>query len=499
MRSSLWLIPLVGLVVLNSFTLAGAADPAVTGILRRLDRLEEENQELREQNERLEGLVNGALKRLPPAGDTASSPSAGYHYTSLEYSGYDPADQPEPADAILELGSGVQQLQSGLEQLSAGVQQLGDNLTVTTAHKEYGFTVALFGSLTGEMLFAEDRPVIPSAISLISPDFGNDTKTAEVHAKSSYLGAAMIGPQVGGFQSGGLVLTYFYGEVVDNDLPGFFLARAYGELKNDFWRFSIGLDGDIVVPLYPTTLNWAIGNGAGNMGYQRAQFRVERYFYPQPDVQWTVQFGLTDPTVTSFSDFDPRQGLQEDNGWPNVEGRVVWGWGPLCEMAGEEKRTVEVGLSGVVGQLRRTAPVGPPSIADVWAYGIDAQVRLTDWLGVKGEYFSGRTIGTYNAAIVQTFNANREGIRSSGGWGEVYVYWTPCLHSHFGYSIDDPRDGDLTAGLPSRNEFAFGNIIWDVTSSIEVGFELSRWETSYMAPLVGNDTMVYHTRVRIKF
>jgi hypothetical protein len=236
------------------------------------------------------------------------------------------------------------------------------------------------------------------------------------------------------------------------------------------------------------------------MGYQRAQFRVERYICPYANSQWTLQFALTDPTVTSFANFNVLEGLQEDNGWPNLEGRVVWGWGPRCELAGEVKQTVEVGFSGLVGQLRRTGtPVLPPTVEDVWAYGIDVQVKLTDWFGVKGEYFNGQTIGTYNAAIVQNFNGNREGIRSSGGWGEVYVYWTPCLHSHFGYSIDNPLNADLTAGLPSRNELVYGNIFWDVTRSIEVGFEVSRWETSYMAPVVGNDTMVYHTRARIKF
>jgi hypothetical protein len=347
-------------------------------------------------------------------------------------------------------------------------------------------------------MFAEKRPIIPGAITQISPDFGNDSQRAEVHAKSSYLGAAVIGPQVGSFQVGGLALAYFYGENVLDDLPGVFLARLYGELKNDFWRFSIGLDGDLVVPLAPTTVNWSIGNGAGNMGYQRAQFRVERYIHPYANSQWTLQFALTDPTVTSYANFNFTEGLQEDNGWPNIEGRVAWGYGPRCELAGEQKRTVEVGISGLVGQLRRTG-LGPPDVADVWAYGIDAQVKLTDWLGVKGEFFDGQTIGTYNAAIVQNFNANRDGIRSRGGWGEVYVYWTPCLHSHLGYSIDNPRDSDLTAGLASRNEFVFGNIFWDLTSSFEVGFEVSHWKTAYVAPLQDNDSMIYHTRVRIKF
>jgi X-X-X-Leu-X-X-Gly heptad repeat protein len=486
------------LISLGNLPPVTAADPATGEILRRLDRLEEENAELRARNERLEHLFNENVRRPSAFQDEPALPPANHRYTSYDYSAESPADQADPGGAIQQLGAGMQQLQSGVEQLSAGVEELGKNLTVTTANKEYGAKIALFGAFSGEMLFAEERPVIPSAITLIAPDFGNDTQTGEVHAKSSFLGAAVIGPQVGSFQVGGLGLAYFYGEIVDRDVPGLFLARLYGELKNDFWRFSVGLDGDVVVPLAPTTINWSIANGVGNMGYQRAQFRVERYICPYDNSQWTLQFALTDPTVTSFADFDLLEGLQESNGWPNLEGRVVWGWGPRCELAGETKRTVEVGLSGVVGELRRTG-LGPPAIADVWACGLDAEVRFTDRIGFKGELFTGQTIGTYNAAIVQNFNANREGIRSSGGWGEVYVYWTPCLHSHFGYCIDNPRDSDLTQGLPRRNELVFGNIIWDMTRSIELGFELSHWDTEYMAPLQGNDSMVYHTRVRIKF
>jgi hypothetical protein len=491
-------MPAVAFALLGNLAGAQAADPTTAGILQRLDRLEAENQELRQRNDRLENLFHQTVMPLPSIADGPGAPPPNHHYARYDYSVYGAAEPADPGQAILELGAGMEQLESGMKKLGAGVEELSKNLTVTTAYKQYCCKIALFGALSGEMVFAEDRPVIPSAITLISSDFGNDTKTAEVHAKSSHVGAAIIGPRVGSFQVGGLILAYFYGEVVENDLPGIFFARAYAELKNDFWRLSIGLDGDVVVPLYPTTINWAIANGVGNMGYQRAQFRVERYICPYANSQWTLQFALTDPTVTSFADFDFNEGLQESNGWPNLEGRIAWGWGPKCELAGEVKRTVEVGVSGLAGELRRTT-AGPPVVEDVWACGIDAQVRFTPWLGVKGELFRGKTIGTYNAAIVQNFNANREGIRASGGWGEFYVYWTPCLHSHFGYCIDDPRDADLTPGLPSRNELVYGNIFWDMTTSIELGFEVSRWETSYIAPLVGNDTMVYHTRVQIKF
>lgn len=93
------------------------------------------------------------------------------------------------------------ELKSGMEKLGAGVEEIGKNLTVTTADKELGFKLALFGAFSGEMILADARPLIPSAVSLVSPDFGRDTQTAEVTARSSYIGAGAVGPSVGDFQS----------------------------------------------------------------------------------------------------------------------------------------------------------------------------------------------------------------------------------------------------------------------------------------------------------
>lgn len=392
------------------------------------------------------------------------------------------------------------ELKSGMEKLGAGVEEIGKNLTVTTADKELGFNLALFGAFSGEMILADARPLIPSAVSLVSPDFGRDTQTAEVTARSSYIGAGAVGPSVGDFQSGGLVLAYFYSSSILDDNYGFFIARAYGELKNECSRYSVGVDGDVINPLAPEMIDWAAGGGAGNLGFLRAQFRMERYFYPSAESQVTAQFALSDPIPTNYENFSVKEGLTESNGWPNLEGRLAMGFGPLTRRGVATLRPTELGVSGLVGQLRRTGDaITPNSIADVWAVGADGRVAITEKLGVKGELYHGQTVGTYLGGIIQNFDANREGIRSTGAWGEIYYYWTPCLHSHFGGGIDDPLDRDLTAGLARRNQFYCGNILWDVTKSIDVGFEVSRWETDYMAPLQDNQAMVYDTRVRVKF
>ena len=142
----------------------------------------------------------------------------------------------------------------------------------------------------------------------------------------------------------------------------------------------------------------------------------------------------------------------------------------------------------------------------MWAFGSDVRLAVTESFGIKGEFFTGQSIGNYNAAILQINNDLFGPIRSTGGWGELYVYWNRCMHSHFGYGIDDPLDSTATPGLvaarPIRNEFYFGNIIWDITKSLELGFEISHWETSYanVTPLdIDNKAMVYHSRVRLKF
>jgi hypothetical protein len=465
--------------------------PELRDIQQRLQRLESQNADLARQNEHLRGLLaEPTVQRLP-------EPTHGGNVLPVA------AAEPTPGAAqaqAAEFAAGMQGLQSGMEKLGTGVEELGKHLTVTTAHNELGFKLAVFGGFSSELICADARPLIPSAVAEVSPDFGRPTPIAELSARSSYLGAAAIGPCVGGLQSGGLFLAYFYSSSILDDNYGLFLARAYGELKNDFWRFSAGLDGDVINPLYPEMIDWSPGFGAGNVGFLRAQFRTERYFYPSDESKVTAQFALSNPIPTNYENFSLKEGLTESTGWPNLEGRLALGVGRLVEREGTCVRAHEVGVSGVIGQLRRTGDVlTPNSIGDVWAVGADARFAITDCLGVKGEFYTGQTVGTYMGGAIQNFNANREGIRSTGGWAEVYYYWTPCLHSHFGGGSDNPLEADLTAAEVRRNQFCFVNIIWDVTKSIDVGFEVSRWETAYMAPLHDNQAMVYDTRVRVKF
>jgi hypothetical protein len=220
---------------------------------------------------------------------------------------------------------------------------------------------------------------------------------------------------------------------------------------------------------------------------------------------------LSEP-ITSV--YDPSFSLSEDNGWPNVEGRIALGLGCLEGADMTAKRPFEIGVSGVIGQVRNTVPVDPVTnptiidrfVADVWGLGLDFSWKVNDVFGFMGEFYTGEGLGTYNGGALQIINPDNDfqGIRSTGGWLETFVYWTPCLHSHVGYGLDDPVDGDVPVSAAflgrTENSTVYGNVIWDVTESFRAAFEVSWRETNYRNGIVpDNEGMFFHTQFAWNF
>jgi hypothetical protein len=346
----------------------------------------------------------------------------------------------------------------------------------------------VFGALKLDMFFSNPRALSPGVPFYLFPGslVGFDQDTVSIHARQSTVGAAFTGPQFGGFQSGGQIITTFFNDSVIEDNYGLLPLQAFGELKNDRWRFAAGLLFDVFAPGAPTVLPFSILGASGNAGNSfRGQLRLERYIVLGSDVQWTLQGALSDPITSTI---DPTFRLLEDNGWPNLEGRLALGLGNQTGTLG--LRPVEIGISGVVGEIRNTdiAPVRRVE-ADVRGGAIDFRVALSPAFGILGEVFTGKTLGTYNAGVLQNINpVTLEGIRTSGGFIETYVYLSPRLHTHIGYGVDNPKDEDLSPLAAnfqiSRNETYFTNLLWDVNQTFRVGVELSYRETDYVAPQV---------------
>lgn len=229
----------------------------------------------------------------------------------------------------------------------------------------------IFGSLSALTVFSTDRPFAPGMPLFLLPasPFGLDTNTFDVHARQSNIGATFIGPEAHGFTPSATFVSFIANDTLTGDSYGFLPYNAFGEMKNDDWRFAAGLQNDVFNPRKPTSISLAAMFTTGNTGSFRSQARVERFIKPTEASEYSVQLALSDPIQSVFGNRDLR--IQEDNGWPNVEGRVSMGLGAIETLTGNRKvRPFELGSSAFVGQIRTTrrilAPQDPQSpIRDV--------------------------------------------------------------------------------------------------------------------------------------
>jgi hypothetical protein len=402
----------------------------------------------------------------------------------------EPAKPVEPAEPVSEADK--------LAALDKKIDAVAKNLTITTGDPD--FKVVFGGVITTDFIYSSRREVAPGTPFFLVPGpiGGFRQQTFDANARPTTLFAYVSGPEICGLQSSAVIAACFYSSSLIQDLYGLLPIQAYVQLKNDDWRFAAGLQFDVFNPLNPTVLPFSYLAGSGNAGAGfPAQLRVERFLHLDDDAQLTLTAGLSDPISTTVSNAFT---ISEDNGWPNIEGRAAMALGPLTGEGLQAKRPFEVGVSGVIGQIRTTTAFVRQVVADVWGLGADFRWAVNERFGVQGEFFVGQTLGVYTAGILQNVNlATFAGVHTTGGWLELYYYVCPDeLHTHVGFGIDDPTDRDLAPGQPVRNDTWFANLIWDVTKHFRVACEVTYRKTAYTV-FPNNDGVGVQTQVQFKF
>jgi hypothetical protein len=136
------------------------------------------------------------------------------------------------------------------------------------------------GKISLDALYNSSRPIAPGTPFFLAPQGQFDEDTFDIHARETSIYLAADGPQIGCYKAGGLIMFALYNDSITVDRYGFLPYQAFGELKNEDWRFAGGLQMDIFAPVLPTVLPFSFLAASGNAGLYRGQIRAERFYHP---------------------------------------------------------------------------------------------------------------------------------------------------------------------------------------------------------------------------
>jgi hypothetical protein len=349
-------------------------------------------------------------------------------------------------------------------------------------------TIKPYGILWGDMIHATSRTIPGPFVLWVASEDDQGESTFVTDARRSRFGVDITGPTydiLGGITGGGKLEIDFFDSFVNENQPGLRLRHVYWEAKNENLRFMVGQYWDVISPLLPHTVNFSVGWAAGNVGFRRTQFRLERYFHLAGGDTLTLQGALAENIIPDLASGARAVGVTRETGhWPMIQGRMAYTFdrGP-CRLP------VAIGVSGHVGETGFDFVNGDPSNPALgpeddarffeWSFNVDAQLPVTQRLRLQSEFFMGANLSNILGGIAQgVCPCLRVPIRSIGGWAEVSYDLNPILTTNLGFGIDDPREADSLIGR-TYNRFVFANLFLDVTDHLRTGLEVSHWRTSY--------------------
>lgn len=310
----------------------------------------------------------------------------------------------------------------------------------------------------------------------------SDDEQFNMTANQSRLGLKANGTGYGEFEIYGNLEMDLYagitGATVAENKAMLQLRHAYFSVQHHSFKLLAGQTWDLISPLNPSTLNYSVLWGCGNIGYRRPQISL---FYTIKSNQTNVEIAggffrtigsdLT-PTVTLTLD-DDKDGSDDgtDAGIPSFQGRMdvkhSWNGGGF----------VRAGVSGLWGQLKAESLLGESEEYESWGAIGHFMLSLSDGSGISGEAYTGSNMGGYFGGIV---NGNTvDGLDSYGGWASAWVKASPQVKLVAGYGYDKPKDEDLSDGARSQNSAIFGNIQYNLVAPVTIGLEVTYWETQY--------------------
>jgi len=363
------------------------------------------------------------------------------------------------------------------------------------------FTITPYGYINVSTSYETERTVLGDfALYSRSPELdGGGHSGFHVDPKSSRFGVRVDGPSFSWrchkIKTSALAEVDFQGSnyAGTRNRGALMLRRAFIDLTHEDIRLLIGQEWDVVSPLVPQSLNYVPGSNAGNLGYRRAQIRIERNQKWNSCYSTIWQIALCDNVPADYLT-DSTVNVA-NSGWPQVQGRFAVSYlNPCSDLA-----PCTVGISAHAGEMTHDYG-GVYAINkrrhESWSVNLDVDVPLTKRLRFSTELYTGTNLSAMLAGIGQGVDlfspgSNQLDPRSAsayGGWANLNFMVTKKFQMNAGYCAERMEDmiGSTRMGSSGtqysardKNQILFLNGIYNWTDNFMTGLEVSRWRTDW--------------------
>lgn len=315
----------------------------------------------------------------------------------------------------------------------------------------------------------------------------NNDNEFNITANQTRFGLNLFGPEIGSAVTDGKIEIDFYGGGAENK-PHLRMRHAYAQITWPEYEMSFlaGQTFDVIAPLYPSTLNFLVDYGAGNIGYRRPQIRFTKNVSITDNTDLLLQTALTRTIGDTVNGID----TGTDSGFPSFQSRVAYSFPLLTE------KSTTLGVSGHYGQEQNDSI---DKDLETWSINLDLKFPIFDGLGLKSEFFTGANLDTFYGGILQGVNTlTGEELRTTGGWAALSITPMNKININLGASMESLDDYYVPSGGRTQNSSYFGNIYYMFDPSFLVGAEVSYWDTQYK-DLEDGDALRFQTSVIYKF